>query len=126
MTPEEERALLDEIAQQIEERTAAAFDRYSRAVSSGEQPEAAARNAIEGFNAEAVSALAAGLSAVTAEDVSADSAGSLSVGARTVNEALSAEADEVAAVVGGIVSRHDEGFAALRAEIERAFAEYKG
>lgn len=125
MTPEEERALLDDIGARIERAVDRAYEDFVAKMHEGEPPGSAAISSLEEMPQTIAGMLSEGLSKVTGTITTVEQALAQSLGGQTVEQTLDSTRHEVATIVDGLKRQHDDQFAALRAFAEQLVSNYE-
>jgi hypothetical protein len=120
MTPEQERELLDEVADDIDGQARTALARIVGLIRDGVPP----RDAVDQVMATLVAAVTATISAALSAIVGTASEVAIQVGAVQLSHRLYAEAQAASVAVQGIVRRHAAGFQDARALARELFEGY--
>jgi len=115
MTPEEERALLAATAARLDEDLREAYNELVALIREGVPVRQAVAQVMGEVSADMASAIAIGLSAVLAQEVTPSDVLRMGVGTLQISARLNQEAQEVGAVVGGILDAQERAFSDLEA-----------
>lgn len=124
MTPEEAAAIIGVATEQIAAELEAAFAEYRRLVLDGTPPREAVEQVMRTFQGRYAETMAAAFSQILGTSVGAAAVLAMQVGAVTLSARLYADAQELGAIVQGIVQRHSSGLQDARALALELFEGY--